>query len=693
MRIESPFIKSVGEKTWRITADSKPVGSALNRYGFIHEKDNAEPFPEISALLPELSCSESSVSFKAEPDEDWTGFGDLTRTRLYHRGFKFDCWVRNVKSYIPVPFFMSTKGYAILVNSTHRVEFDICADVSDRVTWKDGGRKLDFYLFNGGSFKENIRLYCELTGKVKLPPLWSFGLWYICRTQANDYEAVNDALNFRREGIPCDVIGLEPGWMSKHYETSTEKQWHPERFPIPAWCPNGPHNFINAIKRMGFRFELWECNEYDLSYEEERRLRRSLPVSETKDCGNFHKDGEADEHFSWARPADTITKAEESWFEHHKKFIDQGADFFKQDGAYQICEHPGRLWGNGVTDEEMHNLYSILYARQMYEGMAEYGNRRPLVFTVAGWSGFQAFSGTWTGDTGGRLETLGGMLNTAMLGHCFMTNDMEVMQPEGIHFGYMLPWSQINSWTYFRMPWIQGERLLEMHKYYSRLRARLVPYIYSWAYDSTQSSYPLLVPLTLEFQHDKNCRNVLHQFLLGRDLMVSIYNHDIYFPAGLWKDFWSGKLYEGEQSLTVEWPDNRGGGLFVREGAIIPFGPLMQYRGEKPLDEIELYVFPASTESRFVFYEDDGVSFTHLDGDFAKTALSTQRTGNTITVKVGSPEGKYKVPLRKWNLKLAVQTAPSSVMNNGKPLEFSYDCGRGELTVDDVKAGDIVIGL
>ena len=102
-----------------------------------------------------------------------------------------------------------------------------------------------------------------------------------------------------------------------------------------------------------------------------------------------------------------------------------------------------------MTDAEMHNLYPLLYARQMWEGFAQYANRRPVVFTVSGWSGFQAWCGTWTGDTGGRLETLGAMLNTAMLGHCWATNDMEVMQPEGIHFGYLQPWSQINSFRFF----------------------------------------------------------------------------------------------------------------------------------------------------------------------------------------------------------------------------------------------------
>jgi alpha-glucosidase (family GH31 glycosyl hydrolase) len=157
---------------------------------------------------------------------------------------------------------------------------------------------------------------------------------------------ISDALNFRREGIPCDVIGLEPGWMETNYDLSTEKEWSKERFPIPSYCQNGPHNFINAVKRMGFKLELWLCQEYDLSYEEERRLGAKLAGEEKEREAKFHQDAELDEHFSHPRYSDQITKKDEPWFEHLKKFVDQGVDFFKQDGAFHVCDHPDRLWGS-----------------------------------------------------------------------------------------------------------------------------------------------------------------------------------------------------------------------------------------------------------------------------------------------------------------------------------------------------------
>lgn len=635
----------------------------------------------------------ATVRFNAKKNEDWIGFGDQTRTRLYHRGTVADLHVRNVKSYIPVPFFMSTGGYGILVNTTHHIVFDMAKSAPGEFSWSDHRGEVDYFILLGSDFKELLNIYTGLTGKPKLPPEWAFGLWYICRTQANDVEAVNDALNFRREEIPCDVIGLEPGWMETYYDLTTEKKWNKKLFPIPSWAQNGPHTFINAIKRMGFHFELWLSNEYDLSHEEERRRGRMLSGNDASQA-TFHEGAEIDEHFAAPRMADTITKKDEPWFQHLKKFVDQGADFFKQDGAYQVCEHPDRVWGNGMLDREMHNLYPLLYSRQMHEGFAEHTGRRPVVFTPAGWTGFQAWCGTWTGDTGGRLETLGAMLNTSIVGHSWSTNDMEVMQREGIHFGYLQPWSQINSWYYFRMPWIQGDELCSMHKFYSQFRARLIPYIYSWAYHATQTGYPLMAPLTLEFPEDGSCRSNLHQYLLGRDLLVGIYKNGIYLPEGKWKDYWTGEVAEGRKDLTVSWPDDRGGSLHVREGAIIPFGPLMQYRKQKPLDEIELYLFPGEKESSMEFYEDDGVSFRHINGEHGKTSIRTWLKGKKAFVEIGKTIGDYegKPENRTWNLVIALRSKPSRIMLDGKslpPSAWRWDAGRNELAVTRMKGETI----
>ncbi|MCL5019969.1 MAG: DUF5110 domain-containing protein, partial [Patescibacteria group bacterium] len=641
---------------------------------------------------------DASVRFQTAPEENWVGFGDHTRERLYHRGYIVDLWVRNVDSYIPVPFFMSTIGVGVLVNTTHHIIFDMCKSEQSILSWTDKQGVVDYYVFAGGSFKKLLDKYTDLTGKPKLPPDWSFGLWYICRTQANDYEAVNDAVNFRREEIPCDVIGLEAGWMDKNYDFSVNKTWNKERFPIPFYALNGPTNFFNALDRMGFHLELWLCNSYDLSFEAERRFGVvEQTKKETQSAGKFRKDAVIDEHLNEPQYLYKSKESSEAWFEHLKKFIDQGVDFFKQDGSSQVIDHPDRVYGNGMLDEEMHNLYPLLYSKQMYEGFEEYTGRRPVVFTVAGWVGFQAWGGTWTGDTGGGFGTLGAMLNTSLVGHSWATNDMTVIDKKAIHFGYFLPWSQINSWDYFQMPWVLGKELLEIHKAYSRLRARLIPYIYSWAFQSTRNAVPLMIPLTLEFQDDIRCREIVHEYLLGRDLLLVCFQNSAYFPEGRWKDYWTGKVIEGRQEKSIGYPSNRGGGLFVRSGGIIPHGPLMQYRRELPMDEIMLYIFPDAKTSDMDFYEDDGVSLEHKKGKYAITNISTKSEPSRIFIKVGETKGFFEgqTKNRTWSFIIAVDFIPVEVKANGSALPknmWEYDHDRKEINISPMPgAVEIVI--
>ena len=692
--------------------DSETSDSALNRYGFIFEdavQDNQPSQLELkwSAENASLNACDSNgnelfriinTGFRRDgalvecelfdENEDWIGFGDQTRERLYHRGHKVICEVSNVASYIPVPFFMSTRGYAIMVNTTYSTIFDMGCTDKKRFCWFDKSKRIDFYIWKGENFKELLDIYTRLTGRPELPPRWSFGLWHICRTQANDEEVLSNARLFREYDIPCDVIGLEPGWMENNYDYSTEKAWNKNRFPLPDWQKNCHHTFIKALKRMGYKLELWLCNDYDLGYEEERRIGTENAVEEN-DEPVFCKDAEIDEHFSLPIYSDKVTKPEEPWFKHLEKFVDWGADFFKQDGALQVCKHPDRYWrGSNMLDDEMHNLYPLLYSRQMNEGFAKYTNRRALVFNVCGWVGFQHYCGTWTGDTGGRIETLGAMLNTSCVGHSWSTNDMEVAQAEGIHFGYLLPWSQINSWTYFRMPWLQGNEYLAMHQYYSQLRASLMPYLYSAAHSSSQNGMPMLMPLTIEYQNDAECRNILHEYLLGSSLLVTIYKHEIYLPAGEWRDFWTGKTYAGNQHISnFQWLSGRGGGLFLRSGAIVPMTEVMSYTEEKPMDKIELVVYPGNAStSKYELYEDDGVTFEYRNGDFALSCIEMSKTGDTLTLSIFQAE---KSKIRDWAVKFCLDSEPVKILNNNKIISGVFDSTRNELVVENIEPGII----
>jgi len=716
----------------RVSPDGSFPPAAMNRYGFIREPRNP-PATEVreagqaaelttdemavridrksgrltflaagrtltkEAFNPEVSGSGGfRLGLRCGNDEEFFGLGDQTRAAVALRGRKADLHVTNVSCYIPIPFFMSTAGYGVLVNTTYRLGFDLAASKPDRAQIASNGGRLDYYLIRGRSLPEILDRYTDLTGKPALPPKWSFALWFICRDQADVKEVMDDCVNFRREKIPCDVIGLEPGWMSRHYDYSKDRTWHPERFPIPFYAQTGQHNFLPAMKRLGYKVELWECNDYDLSFEAERRWgQAAASPSDSQATARpvFHADDvEKDVHFMHPVRMDKLTDPAEPWFEHHKKFIDQGVDFFKQDGALQVCAHPDRLYGNGMTDDEMHNLYPLLYSQQMHEGFRQYTGRRPCCFTDAGWAGLQRYTGTWTGDTGGAHATLVAQLNTGLCGHAWSTCDMEVTTPEGIHYGFLLPWAHVNSWNYWRHPWLQGERLQRIFTDYARLRYRLLPYLYSLAWQSHRTGLPMMRAMVLEFPDDTAARNLLHQYMLGRELLVGAFSNEVYLPAGRWFDFWTGEMHQGGKRLTYDPPEDRGGALFVRAGAIVPIlAEAPDYVGQRPENQIELDVYPAA-DAAFELYEDDGVGYGYEKGQFALTHFRLSSGRDEWRLEIGRREGEYEgmPPSREYRLTIHVERRPSAVRLDGREVEYLWDQAKRVVRVQTPASGQAV---
>ncbi|MCM8769218.1 MAG: DUF5110 domain-containing protein [Candidatus Omnitrophica bacterium] len=670
----------------RITVTKEPEKkSGLERYGFL-EKNWArlrlEDSPRlriirkgnrflvkdvagrrlISGQVERLGAEGYKFIFPLAREEVLYGLGDIGRNQIDRKGMKGEMWIRNVTQYIPIPFLMSPQGYGLFVNTTFRHTWDIGHTDPEKLQIFLPHGPADIFIFFGRELKSILSGYTALTGRPCLPPLWSFGLWFICRTQANDFEVISDAVKFREREIPCDIIGLEPGWMEKEYDYSVEKRWHPVRFPFPSYAPNGPHTFLSALKRLGYKVELWLCNDYDLSSQAEKNCHSD------RDKSDFFSEDEAekDHHFTAPVVMDKLTKPDQPWFDHLKKFVDQGVDFFKQDGALQVCEHPDRLWANGMRDIEMHNLYPLVYSQQMYQGFKEYTGRRPCCFTPAGWAGLQRYTGTWTGDTGGGPKTLVACLNLALSGHGLVTCDMETTTKEGIHYGFLLPWAQVNSWNYFRHPWLLGDQLYPIFCDYARLRSQLVPYIYTYAYQAHLTGVPILRPLPLEFPKMPEIAKCLNSFFLGRELLVTAFSQEIYLPPGRWVDFWTGETYSGPLSFTYQPPVNRGGGLFLRENSILPLGPISQYVGQSLEEKYTIYIsLNPESQAEFRLYQDDGTTF-----DYQKGKYSIRHFQASFTKK----EGHLEIPdIQTEKIYLMLPEKPHRILINGQPANYHWD--------------------
>ncbi len=593
------------------------------------------------------------VRFTLAKDERLYGLGDVSRENIMRRPGVYEFWVLNVKAYIPIPVMLSSRGWGMLMNTTWRNTMDIGKSDPDRIVCTAPRSDLDYYLFCGPDYRSLLDTYTSFSGRPALLPIWGYAFTYVCNENIDAFNMINEALTFRREGMPCDVIGLEPGWMSKNYDGTTAKAWHPQRFPIPYWAPKGPHTFLGALKRKGFKLSLWLCCDYDLGVYEEELLagRKTAPASDAKSAtarGSVNiQEGFEDERLTKPTGAKTKNAAKheapsvlEPWFDHLSKFVDQGVSAFKLDGSSQVIEHPTRKWGNGMTDEEMHNLYPVIYAKQMSRGFEDHAKRRSMIYSAGGYSGVQQFVATWAGDTGGGAKPLASMLNLAFSGHSNHSCDMNVSDVEGIHFGFLQTWAQQNNWAYWYQPWLLEDAQTAAFRAYGQLRYKLLPYLYSTAAEAALTGYPVMRAMSMAYPDDPAWDASRAQYMLGDFLLVSAFSKEVRLPKGAWIDFWSGKRLDGPATVPVQITPTQGGALLVKSGAIIPTWPPCDHVGKGWSPEVGLLVYPAAS-SAFTLYEDDGASLAYRKGKFARTRLTCETTGKTTKLTIGGREGSY----------------------------------------------------
>ncbi len=621
------------------------------------------------------------LRFSLTKEERLYGLGDVSRENVMRRGGAYQFWVLNVTSYIPIPMVLSNRGWGLLMNTTWRNTIDVGKSDPDRMICTAARSDLDYYLFCAADYRGLLDVYTSFTGRPALLPVWGYGLTYVCNENIDAFNMMNEAVAFRRERIPCDVIGLEPGWMSKHYDFTTAKAWHPQRFPIPYWAPKGPHTFFGALARKGFKLSLWLCCDYDLGVYEEQLLAgakaggagakttakaSAVNVQEGFIDERLSKPGNAKKK-SAAKPAEP--EPLEPWFQHLKKFVDQGASAFKLDGSAQVIEHPKRKWGNGMTDEEMHNLYPVIYAKQMARGFEEHTKRRAMVYSAGGYAGVQQFVATWAGDTGGGPRPLASMLNLAFSGHSNHSCDMMVTDVEGIHFGFLQTWAQQNNWDYWYQPWYLEDVHTAAYRQYSQLRYKLLPYLYSTAAEAALTGYPVMRAMPMAYPEDPAWDAAQSQYMLGDFLLISAFSKEVRLPPGEWIDFWSGKRTRGPATLPVEVTPTRGGALLVKSGAILPTWPPCDHLDKGWSPEVGLLVYPAARSS-FTLYEDDGQSLAYRKGQFTRTLLTCETVGKTVKLTVGAREGSFAgMPAaRDFTAAVHLPAQPQSVKLDGLPL-------------------------
>ncbi|MBX3738982.1 MAG: hypothetical protein KF715_19975 [Candidatus Didemnitutus sp.] len=580
----------------------------------------------------------STECFDLRPHEAIYGFGERF-IRLNKVGQTLDVDMSDTKgvttdrAYKNVGFFTSSLGYGVFLNHTARLTAwvgslsacDLQVGVDDDF--------LDYYVF-AGSLKEILPLYTQLTGCGPVPPAWSFGFWQSKISYSSADEILGIVREMRAAELPCDVIHLDTHWFSRNWFCDLE--FDAQRFPDPA-------RWIAELRRLGVRVSLWQ-----LPYiPEGSRLFADLAAvdgfvrnanGEIFDCEITFVDG-----FRGIVGVIDFTnpRAVRAWQDYLRKLFRLGVAVLKTD--FGESAPVDGVYADGTPGHRAHNLYPLLYNAAAAAVTAE-ETGAPLVWARSACAGGQRFPVHWGGDSSpnpaNMIPQLEGGLSLGLSGFPFWSQDIGGFMGETSD-ELLIRWLQ---WSIFLSHCrIHGFGRRELHRFrpdtvgicreFLQLRYRLLPYLLGTAEICQRKSLPFARPLMVEYQHDPNTWGISDEFLCGNSLLVIPLTtvdeaRRAYLPPDVWYSWWDGQRIDA--AVTGRWIEVREPlqrlPLFLRAGAILPLGPVMNYVGEQEYSPLEIVIAPLAHDGERNF------SFPKSTGGHCE--LGYRRAGDTHRVTI-----------------------------------------------------------
>ncbi|QLH22147.1 alpha-xylosidase [Streptomyces sp. Rer75] len=523
---------------------------------------------------------------------------------LVKNGQTVDIWnadggTATEQAYKNVPFYLTDAGYGVFVDHPGAVSFEVGSEAVSRVQFSAECQELTYYVIHGPTPKDILRTYTALTGRPALPPAWSFGLWLSTSfTTSYDEETVTGFVDGMAEReLPLSVFHFDCFWMREHHWC--DFTWDPRVFPDPA-------GMLRRLRERGLRVCVW-INPYI--------AQRSPLFAEGKAAGHLLKrpDGSVWQWDLW-QPGmalvDFTSPAARAWYaEKLTALLDMGVDCFKTDFGERVPLDV--VYADGSDPERMHNYYTHLYNRTVFEALRERrGEREAVVFARSATAGGQQYPVHWGGDCESTYEamaeSLRGGLSLGLSGFGFWSHDIggfegtpdPALFKRWIAFGLLSSHSRLHGSSSYRVPWHFDEESVAVLRFFTRLKLRLMPYLYEAARQAHGEGVPVMRAMVLEFPGDPGCAGLERQYMLGGDLLVAPVFDDegevaYYVPEGVWTHVLSGRTVRGPR-----WVRERHGFLSVpllaRPGAVIPFGAAYDRPDADWADGITLRVYEPS---------------------------------------------------------------------------------------------------
>lgn len=608
-----------------------------------------------------------TMTLPMKTEEDIYGFG-LQLLSLNYAGRKryikvnSDPRMDTGESHAPVPFYLSTAGYGLYVDTFRYATFymgtntergvsrgktevnQVHKEFSESALYAlkrvNEERKviieipategIDIYLFAGG-MKEIVQRYNLFSGGGCLPPMWGLGMWYRVYGGSDENYVKKLAKEFRDERMPVDVLGIEPGWHSHSYSCTYEWGY---LFP-------NHQEMINELNREGYHINLWE---HIFVYPAASFYEKLMDYSGDYEVWN-------------GLVPDFATKEAKAIFRdwHEAYFIKKGISGFKLDECDNSDYNPSN-WSfpdstrfpSGMDGEQMHQAVGVLYQRLILEAYRSQGIRTLSEVRSSGALAaplpFVLYS-----DLYGHKEFIRGMVTSSFSGllwapevrDCVSGTDL-LRRVQTIIFS---PQALLNCWRIPNAPWKQvnieknlKNELMEDREYYTsacrelfELRMQLLPYLYSAFVEYHKYGVPPVRAMVLDYPDDLEVRNIDDQYFFGKDLLVCPLTLEdgeerkVYLPEGRWYAFFGNESYDGNSWMTIEAKEDQIP-VFVRDGAILPLAKPVACVSEETVFDITVRSY-GQDEGSFTLYEDDFTTFKYEEDGIREIKISRDTNG------------------------------------------------------------------
>lgn len=559
-------------------------------------------------------------------------FGPLVRNGQVVDIWNADAGTSSEQAYKNVPFYLTNAGYGVFVDHPGHVSFEVASEAVSRVQFSVVGQSLEYFVIYGPSPKEILRKYTALTGRPALPPAWSFGLWLSTSfTTSYDEETVSGFVDGMIErDLPLSVFHFDCFWMREFNWCDFE--WDPRTFPDPV-------GMLERLKARDLRISVW-INPY---------VAQRSPLFAEGVAGGYllrKPNGDVWQWDLW-QPGmalvDFTNPAAREWYASKlDALLEQGVDCFKTDFGERVPTDV--VYFDGSDPERMHNYYTYLYNQTVFDVLRKRrGEGEAVVFARSATAGSQQFPVHWGGDCESTYESMAeslrGGLSLGLSGFGYWSHDIggfegtpdPALFKRWIAFGMLSSHSRLHGSSSYRVPWLFDEEAVDVLRVFSKLKARLMPYLWQAAEQAAAEGTPMMRAMALEFPADPACAHLERQYMLGDSLLVAPVFSDegevtYYVPDGVWTDFFTGDEIQGPRWVTTVC-DMLTVPLLVRPNTVLPLGAV---------DDRPDYDYADGVTLRLYRLE-DGVRITTTVGG---STFRTRREGDSVHIDVDSaPDG------------------------------------------------------